>query len=267
MTEVLMGMLSERVALVTGAGSPTGIGFATARVLGREGAILAIASTTERIQDRAAELAAQGYAASGFTADLTDVEQARNMVAGVLERFGRVDALVNNAGMIHVGMEDVSKPFLDLDEASFDRDLALNLKTAFNVTRAVLVGMVERRYGRIVNVSSVTGPLVANPGSAGYASAKAAMDGLTRAIAIEVARQGVTVNSVAPGWIETGSSLAEELTAGNHTPIGRPGHAEEVAELIAFLASERASYITGQSIVIDGGNTIQEYKGPPDQWY
>jgi 3-oxoacyl-[acyl-carrier protein] reductase len=164
-------------------------------------------------------------------------------------------------------MEDVSSPFLDLDEASFDRDLALNLKTAFNVTRAVLVGMVERRYGRIVNVSSVTGPLVANPGSAGYASAKAAMDGLTRAIAIEVGRQGVAVNSVAPGWIETGSSLPEELVAGRHTPIGRSGRPEEVAELIAFLASERASYITGQSIVIDGGNTIQEYKGPPDQWY
>jgi 3-oxoacyl-[acyl-carrier protein] reductase len=121
--------------------------------------------------------------------------------------------------------------------------------------------MVERGWGRVVMVSSVTGPLVTNPGSAAYGAAKAAMDGLMRGIAIDVARFAVTVNSVAPGWIASGSQTAEEAASGIHTPIGRSGTPEEVAEVIAFLASERASYVTGQSIVVDGGNTIQETKG------
>jgi 3-oxoacyl-[acyl-carrier protein] reductase len=116
-------------------------------------------------------------------------------------------------------------------------------------------------------VSSVTGPLVTNPGSAGYSAAKAGMDGLMRAIAIEAARSGVTVNSVAPGWIATGSQTPEEAVAGQNTPVGRSGTPEEIAAAVAFLASEGASYLTGQSIAVDGGNTIQEYKGPPADWY
>src|SRR6266516_4609328 len=230
-----MGMLDERVALVTGAGSPTGIGFSTARVFGREGAMLAIASTTERIRDRESDLAGEGFTVAGFTADLTDAGEAAALVEAIEDLYGRVDVLVNNAGMVQVGVVDDAHSFVDTSEASFERDLALNLKTAFNVTRPVLVGMIERGYGRVVNVSSVTGPFVANPESAGYSAAKAAMDGLMRAIALESARHGITVNSVAPGWIETGSSLPEELIAGRHTPIGRAGRPEEVAELIAFL--------------------------------
>jgi 3-oxoacyl-[acyl-carrier protein] reductase len=255
--------LQGRVALVTGAGSPTGIGFATARVLGREGSTVAITSTTDRIREREAELQDRGYRAVAFVAELTAFDQAMSMVGSLLELYGRIDVLVNNAGMVQVGQESPPKRFEDLSENEWNRDVALNLTTTFNVTRCVVPGMVGRGYGRIVNVSSTTGPLVAIPGSVGYGAAKAAVDGLTRGLALEVARHGVTVNSVAPGWIQTGSSLPEELVAGAHTPVGRPGRPEEVAEVIAFLASEAASYVTGRSIVVDGGNTVQEYKGQP----
>jgi 3-oxoacyl-[acyl-carrier protein] reductase len=254
--------LADKVALVTGAGSPIGIGFATAKILGREGAAVAISSTTERIHDRAAELHADGVRAGGFVADLADRTQARAMVDGVLESFGRIDVLVNNAGMVHVGMDDQpGGPFLDLDDGDWDLNLRLNLDTAFTVTRAAIPGMIERGWGRVVMVSSVTGSVATNVGSAGYAAAKAGMDGLMRTIAVEVGHAGVTVNSVAPGWIATGSQLPEEAAAGVHTPIGRSGTPAEVGEVIAFLASERASYVTGALIVVDGGNTLQETKG------
>jgi 3-oxoacyl-[acyl-carrier protein] reductase len=260
-----MERFEGRVALVTGAGSPNGIGAATARQLSRQGAAVAVTSTTERIHERAEELAPGP--ALGVVADLTDREQARGMVAAVLERFGAIDVLVNNAGMIQTGIDDVGARIADLPAEAFERDLALNLMTSFHVTQAVLGRMLERRYGRIVMVSSVTGPLTTSPKTAGYATAKAAMDGLMRTVALENAAANVTCNSVQPGWIATGSQLPNEVIAGENTPIGRSGTPEEVAEAIAFLASEGASYITGTTLVVDGGNDIQEYKGPRDAWY
>lgn len=259
--------LSGRVALVTGAGSPTGIGFATARLLAEKGARVAITSTTGRIEDRAKELTSEGATVFAQAADLTNHEQTEHLVKEVLRHYSRIDILVNNAGMIQVGGDNTSVSFDQLTEEQWDYGIAINLKTTFNATKAVLPAMLAAGYGRIVNVASVTGPVVSNPREATYSAAKAAMVGLTRSLALEVARRGITVNAIAPGWIETASSTDEEIVAGRNTPIGRPGRPEEVAAAIVFLCSDEASYISGQMIVVDGGNTIQEYKGPGELYY
>jgi 3-oxoacyl-[acyl-carrier protein] reductase len=257
-----------RVALITGAGSPSGIGFAAAQILGRGGARIAIASTTDRINERVVELKSDGITASAHIGDLMTDGVAARLVAEVLAAHGgRLDILVSNAGMVAVGAAEESSTVTDIDPGEWDRGIARNLRTAFSVTQAALPALVASGHGRIVYVSSVTGPLVSNPESAAYGAAKAGILGLMRGLAIEVGRQGVTVNAVLPGWIATGSQQPEEAIGGKNTPLGRSGTPAEVAGAIAFLASDSASYITGQGIVVDGGNTIQEFKGPSEAWY
>jgi len=245
-----------RTALVTGAGGPDGIGFAIARKLARKGLAVYITGASERIHLRAGELRAQGYDVTSHVADLTKADE----VVQLRELVGSVDVLINNAGMGSTSAPAVQRDFLALSEADWDIGIDVTLKTAFLVTRAFLEAMIENRRGRIVNIASVTGPLVSNPGEAAYSAAKAGMVGLTHALALEVARFGVTVNAVAPGWIETGSSTEDERMAARHTPPGRAGTPDEVAAAAVFLASAEASYVNGAMLVVDGGNVLQERK-------
>lgn len=243
-------------ALVTGAGSPTGIGIAIAQALGRQGCRVIVASTTTRIEERACELRDAGIDATGLVADLTDPHAATSLV----ETAGEVDILVNNAGMASLGTLDKTGPLETISDETWMLTLDRNLTTAFHVTRAALPGMKARKWGRIVNVSSTTGTVAAVANDSAYAAAKAGMLGLTRALSLEVAALGITVNAVAPGWIATGSQTPAEMRAGLATPVGRSGTPAEIASCVAWLCSAGASYITGQLVVVDGGNSIIEVK-------
>ncbi len=248
-------MINEgRVAVVTGGGR--GIGRAIAVRLAEEGANVAISfrSNEEEAAKTAALVREAGAECETFKGDVAASEDVEALFKGVNDTFGGVDILVNNAGVTRDNI------MLRMKEDEFDAVLQTNLKGTYLCTRAVLRGMVRARWGRIVNISSVVG-LVGNAGQANYAASKAGIIGLTKSIAREVAPRGITVNAVAPGYVETEltSGLPEEVKEQirGQTPAGRIGEPEEIAEVVAFLAGEGAGYVTGQTIAVDGGMVMQ----------
>jgi len=256
-----------KVALITGVASKTGIGYATGMRLGREGVKLAIADISEEVSDRGEELQALGYDATSLKLNITKFNEVMEMVGQVVKKYGRIDILVNIAGIGPRGAtpHGLGRPFFELTEADWDSQIAINLKTTFNCIRNVLPIMIKQRYGKIVNMSSVTGTMVSDPGASAYSAAKGGVSGLTKALALEVAQYGITVNAICPGWIDTGREL--EHKAGLSSPMKRAGTAEEVANLVLFLSSDQSSYLNGHDVVIDGGNILQEYKGEGELSY
>lgn len=244
--------LTGRCALVTGAGSAHGIGLATARLLGRMGAELVITATTDRIAERADELRAEGLSVNAVVADLTDPEQVARLPQ-------HIDVLVNNAGMISVGTDFEAGSLASMSLDTWRAGIARNLDTAFLVSRHIVPAMAERGWGRVVNVTSVTGAAMAMRDEPAYAAAKAGMLGLTRSMAVDFAPH-VTVNAVAPGWIATGSQTDDERRQGRTVPMARSGTADEVAAAIAGFCTPAAAYTTGQCLLVDGGNAISEQR-------
>lgn len=245
-------------ALVTGAGSPGGIGFAAARRLAARGHHVVLVATTDRIHERASELVAAGGSAEGWVCDLRDADAVAELVTHA-SAAGRLDVVVNNAGMASQGAgTDEAALVESLSLSAWEDTLARNLTSTFLVCRAAVPVMRAQGYGRIVNVASTTGAVSAFETAGAYAAAKAGMLGLTRTLALEVAGAGITVNAIAPGWIDTPSATDWERRAGEASPVGRSGTADEVAATIEFLASRDASYVTGSLLVVDGGNHVVE---------
>ncbi len=241
--------LVEKVAVVTGAGR--GIGLAIAETLAAGGAQIAALSRTESNSQSAAEkITVAGGVARAYAVDVADFAATQELGTQILQDFGKVDILVNNAGVTRDTLA------MRMSEEDWDSVIATNLKGAFNVTQALLRSMLKQRSGRIINISSVIG-LIGNAGQSNYAASKAGLIGFTKSLAKECASRGILVNAVAPGFIETDMTgvLSDEIKEGvlKQIPLGRLGSVDDIAAAVEFLAGEKANYMTGQVLTVDGG--------------
>ena len=243
--------LSNKVAIVTGSGQ--GIGRAIALKLAEVGAAVVVNDISEAIEAVAEEIRTMNRQSLAVKADVSSAEDVAGMVETTMATYGRIDILVNNAGITRDHL------LLRMTDDDWNNVLKVNLNSVFLCTRAVLRHMVKQRWGRIVSIASVVG-VVGNPGQANYAATKAGIIGFTRTVAKEVASRGITANAIAPGFIETGMTQQleedwqQELR--KRIPVGYIGSPRDVAEAVAFLASEEARYITGQVLGVDGGMAV-----------
>ena len=243
-------MFEGKVALVTGAGK--GIGKEIALELARGGAkcVINYASSATGAESVAEEIRAMGSEAMTYKCDVSDADAVQKMITDVMEQYGRIDILVNNAGITKDGL------MLKMTEADFMAVLDINLKGAFNCMKAVTKPMMKQRYGRIINITSIVG-IIGNAGQVNYAASKAGLIGMTKSAARELASRNITVNAVAPGFIETDmtdvlpDSVKEQLLA--QIPMKKLGQTGDIATAVCFLADEKASYITGQVLQVNGG--------------